>query len=138
MTKHYVIKRDVPRRFLVNYKGDLNTEQYSVVTAGGGPILVIAGAGSGKTRTVTYRVARLIEAGVPPARLLLVTFTNRAAREMLSRVDTLVAADVRRVWGGTFHSIANRLLRRHASSIGYESNFTILDAEDAKDMIDAC
>src|ERR1043165_9433854 len=83
MTKHYVIKRDVPRRFLVNYKADLNTEQYNVVTAGGGPILVIAGAGSGKTRTVTYRVARLIEMGVPASRILLVTFTNKAGREML-------------------------------------------------------
>src|ERR687886_1547954 len=105
MTKHYVIKRDVPRRFLVNYKADLNTEQYSVVTAGGGPTLVIAGAGSGKTRTVTYRVARLIEAGVAPGRILLVTFTNRAAREMLGRVEGLVKGDVRRVWGGTFHSV---------------------------------
>src|SRR5919206_2900738 len=92
MSKHYVIKRDVPRRFLVNYKGDLNTEQYAVVTAGGGPLLVIAGAGSGKTRTVTYRVARLIEMGVPPPRILLVTFTNRAAREMLGRVEALVRA----------------------------------------------
>ncbi|HKP14217.1 MAG TPA: UvrD-helicase domain-containing protein, partial [Blastocatellia bacterium] len=126
MTKHYVIKRDVPRRFLVNYKGDLNTEQYAVVTAGGGPLLVIAGAGSGKTRTVTYRVARLIEMGVPPARILLVTFTNKAAREMLHRVETLLQTDSRKVWGGTFHSIANRILRRHAESLDYHPNFTIL------------
>ncbi|HKQ05153.1 MAG TPA: ATP-dependent helicase [Blastocatellia bacterium] len=137
MSKHYVIKRDVPRRFLVNYKGDLNTEQYAVVTAGGGPLLVIAGAGSGKTRTVTYRVARLIEMGVPPARVLLVTFTNKAAREMLHRVETLLQTDSRKVWGGTFHSIANRILRRHAESAGYQQNFTILDAEDAKDLIES-
>src|SRR5262249_31089400 len=132
MTKHYVIKRDVPRRFLVNYKADLNTEQYNVVTAGGGPLLVIAGAGSGKTRTVTYRVARLIEMGVPPSRILLVTFTNKAAREMLHRVETLLQTDSRKVWGGTFHSIANRILRRHAESLDYQQGFTILDAEDAK------
>ncbi|HVG21290.1 MAG TPA: ATP-dependent helicase [Blastocatellia bacterium] len=137
MSKRYVIKRDVPRRFLVNYKADLNAEQYNVVTAGGGPILVIAGAGSGKTRAVTYRVARLIESGVAPARILLVTFTNKAAREMLHRVEGLMQQDVRRVWGGTFHSIANRILRRHAESVGYQPNFTILDSEDAKDLIES-
>lgn len=137
MSKRYVIKRDVPRRFLVNYKADLNPEQYNVVTAGGGPILVIAGAGSGKTRAVTYRVARLIESGVAPARILLVTFTNKAAREMLYRVEGLMQQDVRRVWGGTFHSIANRIIRRHAESIGYQPNFTILDSEDAKDLIES-
>lgn len=136
--KKYIIKTDAPRRRLVNYRDVLNDEQRAVVMAGAGPLLVIAGAGSGKTRTVTYRVARLIEAGVAPARILLVTFTNRAAREMLSRVESLLAADVRRVWGGTFHSIANRLLRRHAVSLGYENNFSILDAEDAKDLIDSC
>lgn len=137
MSKRYVIKRDIPRRFLVNYKADLNSEQYEVVTAGAGPILVIAGAGAGKTRAVTYRVARLIETGTAPARILLVTFTNKAAREMLRRVEGLMQTDVRKVWGGTFHSIANRILRRHAESIGYGQNFTILDAEDAKDLIEA-
>ncbi|HEX5732152.1 MAG TPA: ATP-dependent helicase [Blastocatellia bacterium] len=137
MSKKYVIKRDVPRRFLVNYKADLNAEQYDVVTAGGGPILVIAGAGSGKTRAVTYRVSRLVESGVSPARILLVTFTNKAAREMLRRVEGLVQADVRRIWGGTFHSIANRVLRRHAESVGYQPNFTILDSEDSKDLIES-
>ncbi len=137
MSKRYVIKRDVPRKFLVNYKADLNEEQYRVVTAGAGPMLVIAGAGSGKTRTVTYRVARLIESGIAPAHILLVTFTNKAAREMLHRVEGLVQADVRRIWGGTFHSIANRILRRHAESLGYQQSFTILDSEDARDMIEA-
>jgi DNA helicase-2/ATP-dependent DNA helicase PcrA len=139
MTRKYIIKTEPTKpASLVNYRESLNPEQHAVVMAGQGPLLVIAGAGSGKTRTVTYRVARLIEAGVAPARILLVTFTNRAAREMLGRVETLVAADVRRVWGGTFHSIANRILRRYAASLGYESSFTILDAEDAKDLIDAC
>lgn len=136
--RKYIIKSDTPRTSLVNYREALNDEQHAVVMAGKGPILVIAGAGSGKTRTVTYRVARLIEAGVAPARILLVTFTNRAAREMLARVESLLAADVRRIWGGTFHSIANRLLRRHAASLGYEGSFTILDSEDTKDLIDSC
>src|SRR5258706_10024658 len=137
MTKHYVIKRDAPRRYLVNYKQSLNPEQLAVVTAGGGPILAIAGAGSGKTRTVTYRVARLIESGVPPPRIMLVTFTNKAAREMLHRLEELVRVDARKIWGGTFHSIANRILRRHAESLDYKSNFTILDSEDARELIES-
>ena len=137
--KRYTIKRETaPTRYLVNYREALNEEQHSVVTSGNGPKLVIAGAGSGKTRTVTYRVARLVEAGVAPGRILLVTFTNRAAREMLGRVEGLVRADVRRVWGGTFHSVANRLLRRHAETLGYTGSFSILDAEDAADLVDAC
>src|SRR5688500_4850779 len=116
MSKRYVVKRDVPRRFLVNYKADLNAEQYNIVTAGERSMLVIARAASGKTRAVTYRVSRLDESGVAPSRILLATFTNKAAREMLRRVEGLVQADVRRIWGGTFHSIANRILRRHAES----------------------
>lgn len=136
--RNYLIKADPSRRSLVDYREALNDEQRAVVMAGSGPMLVIAGAGSGKTRTVTYRVARLIEAGIPPARIMLVTFTNRAAREMLQRVEALVKADVRRIQGGTFHAIGNRLLRRHATSLGYGPNFTILDAEDATDLIDLC
>ena len=120
MARKFIIKSDTPRASLINYREALNEEQRAV--AGAGPILVIAGAGSGKTRTVTYRVARLIEAGVAPGRIMLVTFTNRAAREMLGRVESLLGKDVRRVWGGTFHSIANRVLRRHAVSLGYENN----------------
>lgn len=138
MTRKFIIKSDAPRASLINYREALNEEQRAVVGAGAGPILVIAGAGSGKTRTVTYRVARLIEAGVAPGRIMLVTFTNRAAREMLSRVESLLGQTARGVWGGTFHSIANRILRRHAVSLGYESNYSILDSEDAKDLIDSC
>lgn len=137
--RKFIIKSEQAKPSVINYRDVLNEEQRAVVMAGKGPLLVIAGAGSGKTRTATYRVARLIEAGVAPARILLVTFTNRAAREMLSRVETLLSGtETRRVWGGTFHSLGNRILRRHAASLGYESNYSILDAEDAKDMVEAC
>src|SRR5688572_32189698 len=102
------------KTYRVRYEEELNSEQLDVVRAGEGPLLVIAGAGSGKTRALTYRVSRLIEDGIDPSDILLVTFTNKAAREMLSRVEQLVTIDTRRIWGGTFHSIGNRLLRRHA------------------------
>ena len=142
--KRYVIKRpagsQVPDR-LARYREELNEEQFAVATAPAGSALVIAGAGSGKTRAITYRVAYLVEHGVAPARVMLATFTNRAAREMLRRVEQLTGGhgDVaRRVWGGTFHRIANLCLRRHAESIGYTSNFSILDVEDAKDFLSVC
>src|SRR5215212_2192385 len=142
--KRYVIKRpagsQVPDR-LARYREELNEEQFAVATAPSGSALVIAGAGSGKTRAITYRVAYLVEHGVAPARVMLATFTNRAAREMLRRVEQLTggASDVaRRVWGGTFHRIANLILRRHAESLGYTSNFSILDSEDARDFISTC
>src|SRR5216117_876209 len=125
------------KTYRVPYEEELNTEQLDVVMAGDGPLLVIAGAGSGKTRALTYRVSRLIEDGVDPTEILLVTFTNKAAREMLSRVEQLVTIDTRRIWGGTFHSIGNRLLRRYAEPIGYRSNFSILDDEDAKEMMES-
>lgn len=136
--KQYVLKRPAAQRLLVDYKTELNQEQYAAVTAGDGPLLVIAGAGSGKTRVVTYRVAWLVEHGVDPSRILLVTFTNKAAREMLRRVEALLQMDLQRIWGGTFHHIANKILREHAESLGYRPNFTILDAEDSKDLISAC
>ena len=126
------------RKLPIDYERDLNPEQYRVVTAEGGPILVIAGAGSGKTRTLTYRVARLIETGTPPERILLATFTNKAAREMLGRVELLTALDIRRLWGGTFHHIANRVLRRHGDRLGYDRNYTIMDKEDTKSLLNAC
>jgi DNA helicase-2/ATP-dependent DNA helicase PcrA len=142
--KRYVIKRpagpQLPDR-LARYREELNAEQFSVATAPPGAALVIAGAGSGKTRAITYRVAYLVEHGVAPARVMLATFTNRAAREMLSRVEQLTggSTDVaRRVWGGTFHRIANLVLRRHAESIGYSQNYSILDSEDARDFISVC
>ena len=125
------------KQYRVQYSEELNTEQLEVVMAGDGPMLVIAGAGSGKTRTLTYRVSRLIEDGVDPSQILLLTFTNKAAREMLSRVEQLVTIDTRRIWGGTFHSVGNRLLRHYADAIGYRSNFSILDDEDAKETMDS-
>lgn len=139
--KRYVIKRPaeaMPER-LARYRAELNEEQFKVATASPGAALVVAGAGSGKTRVITYRVAYLIEQGVAPSRIMLATFTNRAAREMLHRVESLTTGgDVRRVWGGTFHRIANLVLRRHGASLGYESNYTILDSEDARDFISVC
>jgi Superfamily I DNA and RNA helicases len=137
----YVIKRDagsLPER-LTRYKQELNEEQFRAVTAKPGASLVVAGAGSGKTRVITYRVAYLIEQGVAPQRIVLATFTNRAAREMLRRVETLTGSqNVHRVWGGTFHRIANMMLRRHAISIGYDQNYSILDSEDARDLLNLC
>jgi len=139
--KKYVLKREqsaLPQR-LTRYKSELNEEQFKVVTAQPKATLVVAGAGTGKTRAITYRVAYLIEQGISPQRILLATFTNRAAREMLRRVEGLTGSqNVHRVWGGTFHRIANLMLRRHAVSIGFDSNYSILDSEDARDFINVC
>jgi DNA helicase-2/ATP-dependent DNA helicase PcrA len=123
---------------MINYEKELNLEQLRVVMEEGGPLLVIAGAGSGKTRTLTYRVARLIETGVKPERILLATFTNKAARSMLSRVKHLVDADLTHLWGGTFHHIAHLILRKNAQQLGYDRNFTIIDTEDASQLINTC
>jgi ATP-dependent DNA helicase UvrD/PcrA len=119
----------------IDFAAELNEQQLAAVTASPGPILVIAGAGSGKTRTLTYRVAYLLENGIDPRNILLLTFTNRAAREMLSRVANLLPVDASGLWGGTFHSVGNRILRRHGSALGYSSGFTIMDREDQKDLI---
>ncbi len=137
--RRYTLKSaaKAPKQYKVRYDEELNQEQLEVVMAGEGPMLVIAGAGSGKTRTLTYRVSRLIEDGLDPSEILIVTFTNKASREMLSRVEQLVTIDTRRIWGGTFHSIGNRLLRRHAEAIGYRPNFAILDDEDSKEMMES-
>ena len=122
---------------LIDYESELNAQQLSVVMAGQGPLLVIAGAGSGKTRTLTYRVARLIETGIDPHRILLLTFTNKAAREMLHRVEMLAPYNANRIWGGTFHHIANRILRVHGERVGLAPNFTILDQSDAYSILDS-
>jgi DNA helicase-2/ATP-dependent DNA helicase PcrA len=140
MTTKYVLKThfDSGQKFQIDYKSELTEEQFPVVTSAGGPMLVIAGAGSGKTRTVTYRVAYLVESGIPLDRILLVTFTNKAAKEMISRVELLLKRDIKGICGGTFHHVGNLLLRKHADKIGYNNNFTILDRADSKELIDSC
>ncbi len=123
---------------MIDYAKELNPEQLAVVENGNGPCLVLAGAGSGKTRTITYRVAHLLEQGVRPDEILLVTFTNKAAREMVHRVESLpmeVQDKVRLPWSGTFHHIAFRLLKHYGALIGYQNNFTVLDTEDSKDIL---
>src|SRR5438093_690257 len=137
--KPYVLKRgpDSPAepKFSLNYEVELNPGQLAAVKAVDGPILVIAGAGSGKTRTLVYRVARLIESGIPPEAILLLTFTRKAAEEMLQRVGALIGFRSGKVTGGTFHSVANLLLRRYGKAIGLEPGFTILDRGDTEDVI---
>lgn len=136
MPKQFILKgSDKDKRLTIDYGKELNQEQLQAVLNGDGACLVLAGAGSGKTRTITYRVAYLIEQGIQPSEILLLTFTNKAAREMLERVERLLGSSVDGLWGGTFHSIANRLLRMQGDKIGYDRNFTILDAEDAKGVI---
>jgi DNA helicase-2/ATP-dependent DNA helicase PcrA len=119
----------------IDYRAALNDEQYAAVTSPPGCALVIAGAGSGKTRTLTYRVAFLLDQGVNPKDILLLTFTNKASREMLERVKELVSQDISTLWGGTFHSIGNRILRRHADEIGFTRSFSILDRDDSKALM---
>src|SRR5690242_21942741 len=122
----------------IDYARELNEQQLAAVTAPPGPALVIAGAGSGKTRTLTYRVAYLLEQGIPPDRVLLLTFTNKAAGEMMRRVADLLGHELRSLWGGTFHSIGNRILRQHALVLGYQRDFSIMDRDDAKHLISTC
>ncbi len=122
---------------MIDFKKELNKGQYEVASSGDGPVLVLAGAGSGKTRALTYRVAYLIEQKVDPSRILLLTFTNKAAHEMMTRVDALVKDSKlsKKVWGGTFHHVAHRLLRKMGSAVGLKNNFIILDREDSKDLL---
>ncbi len=123
------------RRYRVDYAGELNAEQLRVVMHPGGPMLALAGAGTGKTRTLVYRASRLVEDGVAAPRVLLLTFTNKAAREMLDRVERITESVSGRVTGGTFHSVGHRILRRYASLVGYTERFSILDREDATDLM---
>jgi DNA helicase-2/ATP-dependent DNA helicase PcrA len=139
MSTEYVLHSPAPRHESgIDYAAALNPEQLAAVQAAPGPILVIAGAGSGKTRTLTYRVAYLIDNGVEPENILLLTFTNKAAREMLHRVGSLLPHDISRMWGGTFHHVGHRLLRRHANLLGFGTDFTIMDADDAEDLAASC
>ena len=137
MPREYTIRPSQPAGPRIDYAAELNPQQYSAVTAPPGPSLILAGAGSGKTRTLTYRVAYLLENGVHPSQILLLTFTNKAAREMLERVSALVSSDLSELWGGTFHSVGNRILRRHPSEAGFSDGFTVLDREDADELLQA-
>lgn len=119
----------------LDYASLLNEQQLEAVTSKPGAALVIAGAGSGKTRTLTYRVAYLLEKGYKPYNILLLTFTNKAAGEMLTRVGQLVPQDMHGIWGGTFHAIGNRILRKYGELLGYTSGFSIMDREDQTSLI---
>jgi DNA helicase-2/ATP-dependent DNA helicase PcrA len=139
MSRDYVLQPFQPAVNLqIDYVAELNEQQHAAVTAPPGPALVIAGAGSGKTRTLTYRVAFLLEQGIPPDRILLLTFTNKAAKEMMLRVTDLLGQKMEALWGGTFHSIGNRVLRRYADLVGYQPDFTIMDREDARHLLTTC
>ncbi|HWL54203.1 MAG TPA: ATP-dependent helicase [Chthoniobacteraceae bacterium] len=135
MARQYILHRAAPAAPSIDYAAELNPQQFAAVTAPPGPALVIAGAGSGKTRTLTYRVAYLLENGYAPSEILLLTFTNKAAREMLERVDALLPDRTAGLWGGTFHSIGNRILRYHAAAAGFAPGFSIMDREDQADLL---
>ena len=136
MARNYTLHSTHEPSTRIDYKAELNEQQHAAVTSPPGQALVIAGAGSGKTRTLTYRVAWLLDNGIQPESILLLTFTNKAAREMQERVQALVAYDATRIWGGTFHSIGNRLLRYNAERLGYRKGFSIMDREDQKDLME--
>ena len=132
---------------MINFQKELNSEQYKVIEQGDGPCLVLAGAGSGKTRTITYRVAYLLEQGVKPKNILLVTFTNKASKEMISRVEKLTRNPTppspyrggnMLPWSGTFHHIGFRLLKKYATALGYKNNFSVLDNDDSLNLIKLC
>ncbi|XHR30853.1 MAG: ATP-dependent helicase [Chthoniobacteraceae bacterium] len=135
MARQYSLHRPAASEVKIDYASELNPQQLDAVLAPPGPALVIAGAGSGKTRTLTYRVAYLLENGIAPSNILLLTFTNKAAREMLERVEALLPDRTAGLWGGTFHSIGNRILRRHAEAAGYRTGFSIMDREDESGML---
>ncbi len=138
MARQYTLQRPtfVPASG-IDYVAALNAEQYAAVSSPAGRALVIAGAGSGKTRTLTYRVAWLLDHGVSSREVLLLTFTNKAAREMTGRVRDLVPHDTSDLWAGTFHSIGSRILRRHAEDLGFTRSFSILDRDDQKSILNA-
>lgn len=135
--KKYVLKKRpvIKTDYKINYEEDLNEAQLEAVKSKDGPILVIAGAGSGKTKTLTYRVARLIEDGIKPENILLLTFTKKAAAEMLSRATIVLDNRCEKVAGGTFHSFANIILRKYSKLLGLKNNFTIMDRADCEDVI---
>jgi DNA helicase-2/ATP-dependent DNA helicase PcrA len=125
------------RKYKIDYKNELNISQLTAVTTINGPVLVIAGAGSGKTRVIVHRVAFMLENNIDPGEILLLTFTRKAASEMIGRVQGLLNDNkAQKVFGGTFHSFSNYILRKYANLLGIPSNFTIIDSEDSADTID--
>ena len=118
----------------IDYVNELNSAQYQAVTAGDGPLLVVAGAGSGKTRTLVYRVAWLVEQGVDPGSILLLTFTRRAAGEMIARATSMLDNRCQRVVGGTFHWLANRVLHRYSRHLALEPDFSIIVLQTGSDL----
>jgi len=137
VARQYTIESPAGAPSSIDYAAELNEQQLAAVTSPPGASLVIAGAGSGKTRTLTYRVAWLLEQGAPARSILLLTFTNKAAREMLERVTSLLPSGAEGIWGGTFHSIGNRILRRHAERVGFRQGFTIMDRNDQEELIES-
>lgn len=137
VTKKYTLKKisTSPKSYKIDYENELNQAQLEAVLHKDGPLLIIAGAGSGKTRTLTYKVARLIEDGVSPENILLLTFTRRAAREMISRAENILGSALGKITGGTFHSFANMILRRYARFADLKNNFTVIDRSDAEDVV---
>ena len=135
--KKYVLKKRTSGKtsYKVDYEQELNPAQLEAVKVKDGAVLVIAGAGTGKTKTLTYRVARLIEDGVKPENILLLTFTKKAAAEMLNRAASVLDDRCENVAGGTFHSFANMILRKYSKILGLKNNFTIMDSADAEDVI---
>ena len=121
----------------LDYLEGLNPEQRGAVEQIKGPVMIIAGAGSGKTRVITYRVAHLIRSGVDSFNILVLTFTNKAAREMRERIISLVGPEAKNIWMGTFHSVFAKILRVEADKIGYPNNFTIYDTDDSKSVLRA-
>src|SRR5678816_1237829 len=131
-----VLKRTAAGARVIDYEKELNEQQFKAVTTTEGPLLIVAGAGTGKTRTLVYRVARLVEIGAKPESILLLTFTRRAAASMLARAAALADARCQRVSGGTFHSLGHSVLRKFAKQAGVQKNFTVLDQSDTEDLID--
>ena len=121
----------------MDYLQGLNPSQKAAVEQIKGPVMIIAGAGSGKTRVITYRVAHLVRKGVDPFNILVLTFTNKAAKEMRERITQVVGPEAKNIWMGTFHSVFAKILRIEAIKLGYQSNFTIYDTEDSKSVIRA-
>jgi len=119
----------------MHYLDELNKEQRAATECTDGPVMVIAGAGSGKTRVLTYRVAHIINKGTDPFSILALTFTNKASREMRDRIHKIVGPEARNIWMGTFHSVFSRILRAEADKLNYPSNFTIYDTQDSRNLL---